>query len=145
PGFPRASRRSPSRIALGFAWTLLALTPVLIVSCGGGRAREIVFWQFWPAAVIQPLLDAFQKEHPLVQVRMEQLTWRSGPEKITAAMASGEVPDLCQIGSTWMPRMLCAGVLADWSAGIADLKPKLRGWPLCSIGDAAYGVPWVVV
>ncbi len=30
------------------------------------------------------------------------------------------------------------------SAGVADLKPGLRGWSLCSIGDASYGVPWVL-
>jgi multiple sugar transport system substrate-binding protein len=59
-------------------------------------------------------------------------------------MASGNVPDLCELGSTWMPRMLHSNVLSDWSAGVADLKPSLRGWQICSIGDAAYGVPWVL-
>ena len=75
---------------------------------------------------------------------MEQLTWQSGLEKITAALAAGNVPDLCELGSTWMPRMLESGQLADWSAGVADLKPQLRGWELSSVGDAIYGVPWVM-
>jgi multiple sugar transport system substrate-binding protein len=54
------------------------------------------------------------------------------------------VPDLCQLGSTSMPRLMASRSLADWSAGVADLKPALRGWEMCSIGDALYGVPWVL-
>jgi multiple sugar transport system substrate-binding protein len=108
------------------------------------RSQEVVFWQFWPTAVVQPLLDRFEKEHPGVEVRMEQLSWASGLDSITAAVERGRPPDLCEVGSTFMPRMLAGGRLADWSAGIADLKPRLRGWELCSIGDAVYGVPWVL-
>ncbi len=142
PG-PRATCRRMIRsrprggIRLGLAAGLAAL-----LSCAPTR-QEIVFWQFWPAEVMQPLLDQFEKETPGLHVRMEQLTWQSGLEKITAAMAAGNAPDLCELGSTWMPRILESGQLADWSAGVADLKPQLRGWELCSVGDAVYGVPWV--
>ena len=129
---------------LGRPLRIVALGAVaLALACAPAR-QEVVFWQFWPAEVVQPLLDRFEKENPGVHVRMEQLTWQNGLDKITAAMASGNVPDLCELGSTWMPRMLAAGQLADWSAGMADLKPALRGWELCSIGDAVYGVPWVL-
>jgi multiple sugar transport system substrate-binding protein len=108
------------------------------------QTQEVVFWQFWPAEVIDPLLRDFEREHPGVTVRMEQLTWQSGLEKITAAVASRKVPDLCEIGSTEMPRLLHSGSLSDWSAGVADLKPQLRGWEMCSIGEAIYGLPWVL-
>jgi ABC-type glycerol-3-phosphate transport system substrate-binding protein len=103
-----------------------------------------VFWQFWPADVVQPILERYEKEHPDVHVRMEQLTWQSGLEKITAAVASGNVPDLCEMGSTWMPRMLQSGALQDVTQGTADLRSQLNGWGLCSTGDQAFGVPWVL-
>jgi multiple sugar transport system substrate-binding protein len=116
-----------------------------VAACGPSRKPEtVVFWQFWPADVIEPILAAFEAEHPGVDVQMEQLTWQSGLEKITAALASGQVPDLCEVGSTWMPGFLQSGSLTDWSAGVADLVPTMRGWSLCSIGDAHYGVPWVM-
>ena len=54
------------------------------------------------------------------------------------------MPDLCQIGSAWMPGLLAGSRLADWSAGVADLRPQLHGWEMCSGGDALYGVPWVL-
>ena len=131
----RSARRGLFSIAVAALGLTLACAP---------PGQEIVFWQFWPVDVVQPLLDRFEKEHPGVKVRMEQLTWQSGLEKITAAMAAGKVPDLCEMGSTFMPRMLASGQLTDWSAGVADLRSNLRGWELCSIGDAVYGMPWVL-
>src|SRR5688572_29336710 len=129
-----------------FCSAVALLTLALGIAClaCAPKKREVVFWEFFPAEVVQPLIDQFEKENPGIKVRMEQLTWQSGLEKITAAMAADNEPDLCEMGSTWMPRMLESGRLADWSAGVADLKPALRGWELCSVGDAIYGVPWEV-
>ena len=131
------------------AWLAIAAVLALVLAlaaggCAPGRGNELVFWQFWPADVVQPILDRFQKEHPRIRVRMEQLTWQNGLEKITAAIASKNVPDLCELGSTWMPRMLEAGALQDWTAKTTDLRPQLNGWSLCSIGDSVYGIPWVL-
>jgi len=128
-------------------WILLAMlaTALALFGCGKSAPKnEIVFWQFWPADVVQPILERYEKEHPDVHVRMEQLTWQSGLEKITAAVASGNVPDLCEMGSTWMPRMLQSGSLQDVTQGTADLRSQLNGWGLCSTGDQAFGVPWVL-
>ncbi|HKQ59539.1 MAG TPA: extracellular solute-binding protein, partial [Candidatus Eisenbacteria bacterium] len=127
------------------AMLLAAALGLAALACGpGSDARTIVFWQFWSPDVVQPLLAQFEKEHPGWKVEMEQLTWQSGLEKITAAVASGKVPDLCELGSTWMPRMLSAGQLTDWSGGVADLREQLRGWELCAQGGKVYGVPWVM-
>ena len=133
------TRRTAARMASG----LLTAGMAGLLSCAPAR-QEIVFWQFWPAEVVQPLLDRFEQENPGLHVRMEQLSWQSGLEQITAAIAAGNAPDLCELGSTWMPRMLESGQLVDWSAGVADLRPTLRGWELCAVGDALYGIPWVM-
>ncbi len=129
-------RRLPAAAGLALV-AALACTPA-------GRKTDLVFWQFWPAEVVDTLIAGFERQHPEIDVQMEQLTWQSGLEKITAAIASGNVPDLCELGSTWMPRMLASGALSDWSGGVGDLRPTLRGWEMCSIGDAAYGLPWVM-
>jgi len=121
----------------------VAAALLAILACAP-RGHEVVFWQFWPADVIAPILAKFEKEYPNIQVRMERLNWQDAFEKINAATASGNVPDLCELGSTWMPRMLSANALTDWSAGAADLKPTLNGWELCSIGEASYGLPWMM-
>lgn len=123
-------------------WSLLMLA---LGSCSPAKKpQELVFWQFWPLEVIQPLVTRFEAENPTIHVRVEQLTWDGGKDKITAAVAAGAPPDLCELGSTYMPRFLEAGALSDWSAGVADLRPGLRGWEQCMVGDAIYGLPWVL-
>jgi multiple sugar transport system substrate-binding protein len=132
----------------GFRSGLLLLAAVLlaVLSCAPARRKpqpeKIVLWEFWPAEVIQPLVAEFERENPGLEVRVEPLDWQSGPGRISAAVAADSVPDLCQIGSDWMPGLLAGGKLADWSAGVADLRDSLRGWEICSVGDALYGVPW---
>src|SRR5439155_16524862 len=119
---------------------LLAAVLASILSCSGGGSGEVVFWQFWPAEMIDPLIQKFARENPAIRVRMEQLTWDSGKARILAAVASGNVPDLCELGSTYLPRFLASGSLSDWSAGVADLKGGIRGWEMCSIGEAIDGL-----
>jgi multiple sugar transport system substrate-binding protein len=115
----------------------------LLLACAPGKAsEEVVFWQFWPLEVITPIVQRFESEHPGTKVRVEQLTWDGGKDKITAAVAAGDPPDLCELGSTYMPRFLDSGSLTDWSAGVADLRDSLRGWDLCRVGDTIYGLPW---
>ena len=131
-------------------WFRCALAAVLLaaLSCAPARRRaevqEIVFWQSWPAEIVSPIIADFERTHAGLKVRLELLTPQSGQERILAALAAGTVPDLCQIGSARMPGLLAGNRLADWSAGVADLRPRLRGWELCTVGDAIYGVPWVL-
>jgi multiple sugar transport system substrate-binding protein len=97
-----------------------------------------------PLDVVGPIVADFERARPGLKVRIERLTPRSGRERILAALAADSVPDLCQIGSDSMPGLLAGNRLADWSAGVADLRPRLRGWELCSVGEVIYGVPWVL-
>jgi multiple sugar transport system substrate-binding protein len=127
---------------------LLAAVLAAGLSCAPAKqvppVVEIVFWQFWPVDVVQPLVAEFERTHPGLEVRVERVAGDSGAARILAAVAADSVPDLCQAGSALMPALLAGGKLADWSAGVADLRPGLRGWELCSVGDALYGVPWVL-
>jgi multiple sugar transport system substrate-binding protein len=127
------------RLAIVVSALLLAL-----VGACGRQPREVVFWQFWPVETLQPIVRRFEEQHPGVKVRIQRFTGAGAHERITAALDSGRVPDLCEVGSTWMPYLLATGRLADWSAGTADMRARLRGWPLCSVGDAVYGIPWLL-
>ena len=129
-------------------WTPLAAVMLAALSCAPARkppeVQEIVFWQSWPVEVVGPIVADFERAHPGLKVRTERLAAPVGRERILAALAADSVPDLCQIGSDSMPGLLAGNRLADWSAGVADLRPQLHGWELCSVGDALYGVPWVL-
>jgi len=135
---PRLAAHGLLAVALAGAATALALG-----GCAPQR-REIVFWQFSAVESVQPLATEFERRNPAYHVRIERLVWSGGQERIAAAIDSNRVPDLCEVGSTWMPRLLDSGQLADWSAGTADLRPSLRGWQQAMQGDAVYGMPWVL-
>ncbi len=113
-------------------------------SAGKAGRTVVVFWQFFPAEQVQPVLDEFMKQNPDIEVRMEQLTWQSGLEKITASVAAGNAPDLCELGSTWFPRFAHQGALADWSDSAAALQAELTGWDMARVGGKTYGLPWLV-
>lgn len=126
----------------------LALATLAALSCAPERkppeVQELVFWQSWPVGIVSPIVADFERTHPGLKVRVERITPQSGQERIIEALATGTPPDLCQIGSAWMPGLLAGNRLADWSAGVADLRPRLRGWELCSVGEVIYGVPWTL-
>jgi multiple sugar transport system substrate-binding protein len=114
--------------------------------CGGGGGdggTVIRFWQFWDIAVIQPMVDRFEASHPGVRVAVEQLTWKSGLEKIQAAMASGTQPDLCELGSTWLPRFSYEGVLMDVTHVYEEQADSFLMWESARWKGRVYGLPWV--
>ncbi len=135
-------RRPAARAALLLAAVLAA------VSCAPRRQapppEEVVFWELQPLGAVAPLVTEFERTHPGLQVRVIRLAPGDGRQRILAAAAADSAPDLCEVASEWMPGLLAGGRLSDWSAGVADLGPQLRGWELCSVGETLYGLPWLL-
>jgi multiple sugar transport system substrate-binding protein len=129
-------------------WAAAATACWLAVSlCGCGShddsTRPLRFWQFWDTALIEPLITEFEHQNPGIDVEVEQLTWQSGLEKIQAAVASGTQPDLCELGSTWLPRFSYEGVLADMTAVHDEIGDRYIMWESGRWRGAYYGLPWV--
>jgi multiple sugar transport system substrate-binding protein len=127
--------------------TLLMGVVLAATACGGGGSgdgRTVVrFWQFWDLAVIEPMVERFEAANPDIDVVVEQLTWKSGLEKIQAAMASGTQPDLCELGSTWLPRFSYEGVLADVTGVYEAVADSFLMWDSARWQGRVYGLPWV--
>jgi ABC-type glycerol-3-phosphate transport system substrate-binding protein len=68
----------------GIAAVSTLLLSLCVLSCGGKPSDEnvITFWQFWDLAAIEPIVEEFERQNPGIQVEVEQLTWKSGLEKI---------------------------------------------------------------
>lgn len=119
----------------------------LALSCGRHAPThpvEVTFWQTWPVEAIAPLARRFEAANPGVHVIVSQLPAEGATDTLTLAAQSGRPPDLVELTSEQTATFIDDGLLSDWSAGVADLKPDVRGWELCSLGDAIYGLPWLL-
>jgi len=127
--------------------SVLALTAVLLAAGGCGSSEErdgtIRFWQFWDISVVEPIVREFEAQNPGIKVEVEQLTWQSGLEKIQAAIASGTQPDLCELGSTWVPRFSYEGVLEDVTAVHSEVADSFLMWDSGLWRGRVYALPWV--
>jgi len=151
PNEPRseARRQALLKLAAGTA----AFT---VASCGrSDDARGALdFWAMGrEAEVVTELLPAFHSRHPDIRVRVQQLPWTAAHEKLLTAYAGDALPDLCQLGNTWLPELSALDALEpldapvakagiardDYFAGILDTNVM----PSAS-GDRLLGLPWYV-
>ena len=87
-------------------WGSVALAGSL-AGCGRSNADPQGPLDFWAmgreAEVVGELLGEFHARHPEVRVRVQQLPWTAAHEKLLTAYAGDALPDLCQLGNTWLP------------------------------------------
>lgn len=87
-------------------------------------------------------VEGFKEENPDVNITVTAIPWASAHDKIQTAIAAGTVPDVIQMGTTWMADFADAFApvpenfdLSDFSAG-----PLEAG----QVNGEQLGVPWYV-
>jgi len=145
---------SSTRTSL-FRAALLGLlaTLTLVGGCGSRSARDTVL-RFWAMGregeVVAELLPDFERAHPGIRVKLQQLPWTAAHEKLLTAFAGDSTPDLCQLGNTWIPELVALTALEPldrYAAGsaVVDAGDYFAGiWDTNRIDDTLYGVPWYV-
>src|SRR5256886_13837027 len=53
--------------------------------------------------VVAQLLPEFERRHPSLRVRVQQVPWSAAHEKLVTAYVGGAMPDVFQAGNTWLP------------------------------------------
>ncbi|MCE9627671.1 MAG: extracellular solute-binding protein [Candidatus Eisenbacteria bacterium] len=127
--------------------TVIAMLASLLGACAkpGEDRREVVsVWSTVPAPSLAPWVARFEESSPRLRVVVRSFAEEGFADSIASALAAGKAPDLATLPSEALPALMGQGVLSDWSAGVADLRGTLRGWELCMLGDAIYGLPWLL-
>jgi multiple sugar transport system substrate-binding protein len=139
--------RPSRRAALG----QLAAGP--LAACSGARQARATL-RFWAmgreSEVVQTLTPAFERANPGVRVEVQQLPWSAAHAKLLTAFAGGDLPDVCQIGNTWLPEFVALNAVERLDARVAasavvrpaDDFPGV--WRTNVVADGLYGVPWYV-
>ncbi|PRY16896.1 extracellular solute-binding protein [Kineococcus rhizosphaerae] len=116
------------------------------ISVTDGPATGTV--EFWAGAPdgdsLPPFIAAFKKENPDVTVNVTTIPSSEFDTKLTAAIASGRVPDLVSLYSQTQSSILATGAFQTVPEGLVDLgsffEPALAG---VTTADGAHkAVPW---
>ncbi|MEO3802865.1 extracellular solute-binding protein [Nonomuraea sp. B1E8] len=141
-------------------YRILALAAVLALgACGTGAEPEtgaaasgapakLTVW-IMDGSVTQELLKKFEAEHEAahkgVDLDIQIQAWDGIGERVTAALASTDAPDVIEVGNTQVAQYSSSGGVTDLTAKVADLKGEdwLPGLAQPgNIDGKQYGIPW---
>lgn len=123
------------------------------VACQSGREERTVI-KFWAMGAegeyVQRLMPEFHRRHPEIEVKIQGIPWTAAHEKLLTAYAGNSLPDMCQLGNTWIPEFALLEALENLNAWIDSstaVKPEhfFPGiWDTNVLEGAAFGIPWYV-
>lgn len=135
------------RLLLLSAWLCIVLS-----ACA--RVDDTTTIRFWAmgreAEVVAELLEDFEREHPGIRVDLQQVPWTAAHEKLLTAFAADGLPDVCQLGNTWIAEFAALDTLEPVQARVdasdvvdqADYFPGI--WATNVVDGTLVGVPWYV-
>ena len=132
-----------------------ALTMLLLVLLAGcAKPEQGTTLRFWAmgreAEVVGELVREFEAENPGIRVEVQNIPWTAAHEKLLTAYAADGLPDLCQLGNTWIPEFATLQALTplqpfvDASGEVApqDYFPGI--WTTNVVDGQLVGIPWYV-
>jgi len=117
---------------------------------GGARPVELRMWAMGrEGEVMGELVRDFEREHPGIHVSVQQIPWTAAHEKLLTAHVGGSLPDLGQLGNSWISEFGTLRALAPldpWLAhgGLSRAAFFDGIWDTNVLDGVTYGVPWYV-
>jgi multiple sugar transport system substrate-binding protein len=131
---------------------LAVLLLLVLGSCSGAPDKTILtIWAMGSEGEkIGELLPEFERDNPGVAVRIQQLPFSAAHEKLLTAFVGDAMPDMAQLGNSWVPEFAALGALEPLDVRIAatpgipraDYFPGI--WDSNLVDGTLYGVPWYV-
>jgi multiple sugar transport system substrate-binding protein len=150
----RSTLRTSMRSGRHPCLQLTALAVLLLLgSCSSSQSpgRKLTFWAMGrEGEAVQQLMPAFEHEHPDIHVVVQILPWKVAHQKLLTAFAGDTLPDVCQLGNTWIPELAELGALQPLgprvrSSRTVDPEDYFPGiWDTNIVNGTLYGVPWYV-
>ncbi|MET7646612.1 sugar ABC transporter substrate-binding protein [Streptomyces sp. NPDC005426] len=87
----------------------------------------------------------YEKAHPNITVKVTPVGWDVAHQKLVSAAAAGTMPDVAQMGGSYMGEFSELGVLEPVDTKTFQEKDFFpAGWQQGEVDGQAYGVPWYV-
>lgn len=136
------------------ALALFALGSFVVnAGCGSAHAAEhtgSVEIQFWngfsgpDGVTMEHIVEAFNKEHPEIHVKMQIIPWGTYYDKVTLGLAFGGAPDVFVLHASRLPEFASHGSLADLShlGGQFDSSDFVtKAWNAATYRGTRYAIP----
>ncbi len=125
-----------------------------LAGCGRGGSGDGQTLRMWAMGregeVLAQLMPEFERAHPGLRVQVQQLPWTSAHEKLLTAFAGEALPDLAQLGNTWVPEFVALNALQPLddrlqASAVVQRDDYFSGiWQTNVVEGRSYGVPWYV-
>jgi len=131
---------------------LCIVAALVVAGCAAPRPGPVTL-RMWAMGregeVVGELVRDFEREHPGIRVQVQQIPWTAAHEKLLTAHVGGSLPDVGQLGNSWISEFgtLKALVPLDpWLAHGALGRDAYFGgiWDTNVLDGVTYGVPWYV-
>ncbi|HBC46569.1 MAG TPA: hypothetical protein DCZ43_05940 [candidate division Zixibacteria bacterium] len=124
----------------------LIFSLLIIVACSGQPkdSQTIQFWQFWSdintKPVIEKLISDFESKNPGIKVKVTDLTWANGHDKLVISFAAHQPPDIMELGSDWVAEFASNDLLAECDTlGFPENYLYPAKW-----NSKTYAYPWLL-
>lgn len=136
---------------------LLVVIALTSVSCSSGEEEGVTTLKMWvmpnslePLTHLKEVLIPFEKANPDIRIKITVIDWGAAWTKITTAATSNDVPDIAQLGSTWVGAISAMEALED----LSDRIPEIGGgkafvptaWKTSGLEGSGKvtAIPWIV-
>ncbi|MDP3582716.1 MAG: sugar ABC transporter substrate-binding protein [Ignavibacteria bacterium] len=126
---------------------------VLSASCSQQKSEKIEI-NFWAMGVegeaVSKLIPEFEKQNPNIKVKVLQIAWIAAHEKLITAFASETLPDVFQLGNTWIPEFEAISSIEPLNKFVSKSSVISREkffdgiWETNVLDSTVYGIPWYV-
>jgi multiple sugar transport system substrate-binding protein len=154
------TNRNGDEILRKKTWSLLLVCMIalsaILAGCGGNSEskdgkKEITVWAMGEEGKkLKEMTTKFEEENEDISVKVQAIPWGNAHDKLLTAVASGNGPDVLQLGTTWVPEFADAGALLDLTSYLdeyPEFKPEnyFEG-SVASMryDDQVIGVPWYI-
>jgi multiple sugar transport system substrate-binding protein len=121
---------------------------------GCNRSSDVVEIRFWVIGAegeyIEQFIPEFERENEDIKIRIQKIPWTAAHEKLLTAYASNSMPDVYQLGNTWIPEFVMLDAVEELSERIRNTttmqsEDYFEGiWNTNIIEGGLYGIPWYV-
>jgi multiple sugar transport system substrate-binding protein len=90
------------------------------------------------------LAEMFTDEYPDVSVNVTPVAWDVAHDRLVTSVAGGQMPDVTQLGTTWMGEFALLDALDPTPESIDPGTFFEGAWDTTVVDGTSYGVPWYV-